>query len=330
MERAGAVLRTHYREIAVMGLWEVLLKIFTILRHLKACYNDILLFKPDVVILIDFGGFNLRMAKKLSVHKFPVHYYISPKIWAWNTSRARIIKKYIDRMYCILPFEKDFYRGFGMEVDYVGNPVRDAVENFTRSDNFLEIHGLKKGYIALLPGSRQQEVTKMLHLMVDISDIFHDEFFVVAGVNNLPGKVYDVCKGMPNIQLIFEDSYNVLSNARAAIVMSGTATLETALFNVPQVVTYITSPITYFIGRRLVVVEFFSLVNLIAGKKVVEELLQEKCNFETMSKALSKLLESTHSEWVKQEYQKIKNILGTENTSEKTAGLIINYLKGKP
>ncbi len=327
MEKAGATLRTHYREMAVMGLWEVLMKLFTILRYLKQCHRDILLYQPDVVILIDFGGFNLRMAKKLQSSNIPVHYYISPKIWAWNTSRAKKIKKYIDKMYCILPFEKEFYQKFDMEVDYVGNPVRDAVGAFLPSNGFLEENHLPENYIALLPGSRKQEVTRILPLMVEVADIFDDEQFVVAGVNNLPQEVYLVCRDKPNIHLIFEENYNVLTHAKAAIVTSGTATLETALFDVPQVVTYITSPITYFIGSRLVEVEHFSLVNLIAGKDVVQELLQENCNFETLSKALSRLLDANHSNWIKEEYQEIKKILGNENTSDKTADLILKYLK---
>ncbi len=329
MEAAGATLRTHYREMAVMGLWEVITKLFTILKYLRQCHEDILNYQPDAVILIDFGGFNLRMAKKLAGYGIPVHYYISPKIWAWNTSRAKKIKKYIDKMYCILPFEKEFYQKFDMEVDYVGNPVRDAVSNFEPTPSFKEDHQLKENYIALLPGSRKQEVSRLLPLMVEVADIFDDEFFVVAGVNNLPSQVYNVCLGKPNIQLIFEENYNVLQHAKAAIVTSGTATLETALFNVPQVVIYKTSPVSYFIGSRLVEVEFFSLVNLIAGKEVVEELLQDGCNFETLSKALSKLLETNHSNWVKEEYQKIRDILGNENTSEKTAELMVKYLQEK-
>ncbi len=326
MEKSGAKLLMHYREMAVMGIWEVFLKLFTILSFLDQCEEDIINFEPDVVILIDFGGFNLRLARKLHKKNIKVHYYISPKIWAWNSSRAKKIRKYVDKMYCILPFEKDFYKKYDMEVDYVGNPVVDAVNAFTPSSIFLRHHDLKSGYIALLPGSRKQEVSKLLPLMLEVADHFKEKTFIVAGVKNLPSEVYDGCKWRTNVVLIFEENYNILTHAGAAIVTSGTATLETGLFEVPQVVAYITSPLTYFIGSRLVKLEHFSLVNLIAGQEVVKELLQDNCNFETLITSFNEMMKPRNYHKIKNGYQQIKSILGDENASDKTARLILEYL----
>jgi len=326
MSDAGAELLTHYREIQVMGIWEVIVKLFTIISNLKKCREDILSFKPDAVILVDFGGFNMKLAKYLKKHHVDVHYYILPKIWAWNTSRAKKIKRYVDRLYCILPFEKSFYREYGMEADYVGNPVVDAIRNFTPSADFLDKHNLKTAYIALLPGSRKQEVSKLLPGMLAITENFPNENFIVAGVKNLPDELYASVADKKNAMLIFEENYNILAHAKAAIVTSGTATLETALFEVPQVVVYKTSFLTYLVGKFLIKVDFISLVNLIAGKEVVKELIQHKCNTETLSIELRKVLQEETSLQIKEEYKGMKSTLGNADTSRQTAGLIYKYL----
>lgn len=327
MEAAGARLLRHYREIAVMAIWEVIIKLFTILKYIKECRRDILEFQPDVVILIDFGGFNLKIAKLLKRENIPVYYYISPKIWAWNTSRAFKIKRLIDRMFCILPFEKDFYRQFDYDVDYVGNPVVDAVADFQPEADFVEKQGLRDEFIALLPGSRKQEILKLLPLMVAVAEKFPEKQFAVAAVRNQPEDIYAMCRDKSNIKLIFEENYNLLQNARAAVVASGTATLETALFETPQVVVYITSALSYQVGKMVLKVDFISLVNLIAGREVVKELIQAECNEKNLAAELNKLFEEGHRKKIMDGYKEVRQILGKEKASQNAATLMIKYLK---
>lgn len=327
MEQAGATLLRHYSEIAVMAIWEVIVKLFTIFRFIKECHQDIQKFQPDVVILIDFGGFNMKIAGRIKNDHIPSYYYISPKIWAWNTGRAYKIKKLITRMFCILPFEKDFYRQFDYEVNYVGNPVVDAILDFRPKGSFLHENNLKHGFIALLPGSRSQEITKMLPLMVAVAERFPQKQFAVAAVKNQPDELYDVCRDKPNIRLIFEENYNLLHNAQAAIVTSGTATLETALFNVPQVVVYKTSLLSYIVGKIVLKVRFLSLVNLIADKGVVKELIQGDCNEKKLREALEDILKPEVRDRIFSDYEVIHKILGKEKASLKAARLMVNYLR---
>ena len=327
MEQAGATLLRHYSEIAVMAIWEVIVKLFTIFRFIKECHQDIRRFQPDVVILIDFGGFNMKIAGRIKEDHIPSYYYISPKIWAWNTGRAHKIKRLITRMFCILPFEKDFYRQFGYDVDYVGNPVVDAVVDFKPNDDFMQANGLKHGFIALLPGSRRQEIIKMLPLMVSVARRFPEKQFAVAAVKNHSEELYDVCRNQPNIRLIFEENYNLLHRAHAAIVTSGTATLETALFNVPQVVVYKTSLLSYIVGKIVLKVRFLSLVNLIADKEVVKELIQAKCNEKNLADALEEILDPGVRTKIFADYEAIQKILGKEKASQKAARLMVNYLR---
>ena len=328
MAAAGGKLVKHYHDIAIMGLVEVLKNLRKIKKYLNECKTDIVSYRPDVLILIDFAGFNMRIAKFAHKKNFRVFYYISPKVWAWNTSRAWKIKKYTDRMFVILPFEKEFYKKFNWEVDYIGNPVVDAVKNYQLDENFHPQLDTNKPIIAILPGSRKQEVELMLPVMKDVMTAFQGYQFLVAGVSSLSEDIYDIWEEKPeNVFLYTDKTYEILSISTVAIVTSGTATLETALWNVPQVVGYITSPISYAIGSRLVRIKYFSLVNLIAEKEVVKEYLQKKCTPEVLSQELRKLVEDdSYRATVFSGYEKVKNILGDDPVSIKAAELIIGYL----
>lgn len=329
LEQTGTTLFRHYKEIAVMGIWEVVTSISKLRRIFNDCQNDILKFKPDVVILVDFGGFNLRMAKFLKAHAIKVFYYISPKIWAWNQSRAYKIKATVDRMFVILPFEKEFYGKFSMNADYVGNPVYDAVTAHRPDPSFREANGLSpRPIIAILPGSRKQEVLSMLSTMTGIVPFFTEFQFVIAAVSNLPEEFYKPFEKQ-GIAVVYDKTYDLLLNSEAAVVASGTATLETALLEVPQVVCYRTSMVTYSIGKLLVKINFISLVNLIAGREVVKELLQKDFTSEKLGAELRRILEDKqYRQQMIEGYKEVKTILGAPGASEKAARLMVEGLKG--
>ncbi len=330
MRDAGVDIAVHYKELAVMGFWEVITSLRKISRYLNRCKEDIVAFKPDVVILVDFGGFNKQIAawaKKR--HAMQVYYYISPKVWAWNQNRAVKLKATVDRMFVILPFEKNFYKKFDWEVDYVGNPVLDAVRKHETDDNFPERHKLSrdKPVVALLPGSRKQEVTNIGAVMAGVVGNFPEVQFAVATVDNLDPSVYRPFIDA-NVTLVNEDTYNLLSFSRAAVVTSGTATLETALFNVPQVVVYITSGFSYFIAKSLIQVPFISLVNLIAGKEVVKELIQKDFTVTRLSEELRKILNDGPGRTAMlASYQSIYDSLNIGSASENAAEKMVSYLK---
>ena len=331
MEEAGAELVVHYRNLALMGFIEVLLYFNKILKYLRLCRRDILSYRPDVVILIDFGGFNMRMARFLHKKRIRVFYYISPKIWAWNTGRARAIRKNVDRMFVILPFEKDFYNKFGFDVDYVGNPVVDSVKSHTPDQAFLNHTGLTPGgrYIALLPGSRNQELKGILPDMVRLAKEFPDEHFILAAISTVPENLYDPCRRVNNIHLVFDRTNDVLAFAYAGVITSGTATLETALWNVPQVVVYrAASRVSFLIARMVIRVKFISLVNLIAGRDVVRELIQQDLTRENLKGALGLILnDEAVRKRILQDYGEIRELLGDDPVSEKAAGLMVGYLR---
>lgn len=328
MQSAGATLVKHYQDIAFMGFAEVIKNLPTIIGLLSFCKKDIAAFQPDVVILIDYAGFNMRVAKFAKKNHFKTFYYISPKVWAWNQSRALNIKKYVDKMFVIFPFEKDFFKKFDYDVDYVGNPLFDAIANFQPNPNFRkEARVGQKPIIALLPGSRYQEVAKILPLMVTQAYNFPDYQFVVAGVSNLPKELYARWQSLFPIKIVYDDSYNLLSVAEAALVTSGTATLETALLNIPQVVCYKTSGISYAIAKRLIRVPFISLVNLIAQKKVVTELIQNDLTAENLKIELEKItINLTTRQEQLEGYAEIIRILGEKGASEKAGSLMVDYL----
>jgi len=322
----GLELYRHYKDVAVMGAWEVFVKLPFIFKRIKETKADILRFKPDAVILVDFGGFNMKIASWAHEQGIKVFYYISPKVWAWNTGRAHKIKRVVDRMFVILSFEKDFFKQFGYEVDYVGNPLKDAVADFVPDQAFIQKYS-SQPIIAVLPGSRAQEVTQMLKTMLEMVPSFPQYKWVVAGVDNLDASLYEAAK-QAGVDVIYNQTYQLLNISRAALVTSGTATLETALFHVPQIVCYKTSGVTYFLGKMVIKVPFISLVNLIAGKEVVKEMIQSDFNPKALKVELDQLLtEGEYRTTMLKEYQDLSVKVGEKGVSEKTASLMYNYLK---
>lgn len=306
--------------LAFMGFFEVLKNLRTICRNFKEVKQHIQQFQPDVVILIDYPGFNLRMAKWCKQQGYKVVYYISPKFWAWRESRVENIKKYVDLMLCILPFEKTFYEKHQYaHAHFVGHPLLDY--NFEQTDRHPElVSGSDKQPIALLPGSRKQEITSLLPLMLETALNFPNEQFVITGLSGLK-MLYP--ETLPeNVTLVFDKTYEVLQNAKAAIVCSGTATLETAFFKVPQVVIYKTSWLNYQIGKRVAKVRFISLPNLIADEKIVEELLQHDCSTDSITKELEKLLHTENQQF----YNSLMAKIGEKGASEKSAKLIHEFI----
>ncbi|MCK6649475.1 MAG: lipid-A-disaccharide synthase [Bacteroidia bacterium] len=325
MEAQGAHLVKHYRDLAFMGFTEVLMNIRTILRNIDFCKKDILQNKPDVLILIDYPGFNLRIAEFAKANGIKVFYYISPQIWAWKQSRVHKIKKIVDRMFVILPFEKDFYKRFDYEVDFVGHPLLDAVEDYSSSMK-LELPE-EKPVIAILPGSRKQEVSVMLPLMLAMKKHYANYQLVIAGAPSLPKEFYAPFLAGTDIPIVFGQTYQLLKQSKAALVTSGTATLETALFGVPEVVCYKGGKISYLIARQLVKVKFISLVNLIMDKEIVKELIQDELNEKNLKLELDKLLEGNSREEMIRSYGELKIKLGGAGASRKTAELMLSYLK---
>lgn len=327
MRAQGGVLDKHYSEMAFMGFTEVVLNLRTILKNMKACKAAILAYEPDVLILIDFPGFNLKIAEFAKDNGIKVCYYISPKVWAWNQKRVLKIKRIVDKMFCILPFEVDFYKEWGMEVNYVGNPLLDEIAQFTPDADFRTTYKLEKEVIALLPGSRKQEIERLLPDMLSITSRFPDHHFVVAAAPSFDEAYYRQFIRTDNVTLVFAQTYNLLTVAKAAIVASGTATLETALFHVPQVVVYRGGAISVAIARALVKIRFISLVNLIMDRKVVTELIQNDCNRENISQELAMILNGQERTRMMSDYKELSAKMGRAGASERTAKLILTYLE---
>jgi lipid-A-disaccharide synthase len=331
MQQAGLRLVMHYKDMAFMGFIDFFLNLHKILGIIKKCKRDILANKPDVVILIDYGGFNRQIGKFCKKNGIKVFFYIPPKVWAWRQNRAWSLKQNTDRMFVILPFEKDFFKTkVNWDVDYVGNPVLDAVKSHTKDVNFRSTHSLNNGkpVVALLPGSRKQELTRILPIMALVAKAYPNYQFAVATVSNLDSALYAHLRSLENVVCIQEATYDLLQVADVAIVTSGTATLETTLFNVPQVVVYKTSSFNYLIGKWVVKVPFISLVNLIANKEVVKELLQDNCTPATVSDELQRLLhDKVYRDNVQLGNQEVYKILDIGSASENTAKLMIEYLK---
>jgi lipid-A-disaccharide synthase len=329
MQNEGAELVRHYKELAFMGFTEVIMNLRTILRNIAFCKEDILKYNPDVVILVDYPGFNLRIAEFAKQHGIKVFYYISPQIWAWKQSRVIKIKKYVDQMFVILPFEKQFYEKFNYNVDFVGHPLLDAISSIGKTnESFIRRNKLTdKAIIALLPGSRKQEIYIMLPHMTSVINDFPDHQFVIAAAPSLPTDYYKSMIRNANIKIVTNQTYELLSHCTAAIVTSGTATLETALFEVPQVVCYKAGWISYHIARTLVKVNFISLVNLIMEKEVVKELIQQDLKKENLVRELRKItFDKKALNTMKKDYIELKQKLGGAGASSKTAKLMINYL----
>ena len=330
MKTVGGTLVKHYRELAFMGFIEVIFNLKTIINNIKFCKKDILDFNPDVVVFIDYPGFNMRIAKWAKAKGIKTHYYISPQIWAWKENRIEAIKRDFDKLYVILPFEKDFYeKKHGFAVEFVGHPLIDAIHNrktieeatFKKENNLEE-----KPIIAVLPGSRKQEITKMLSVMLSVVDEFPDYQFVIAGAPSQEFGFYEQFLKNKNVHFIANKTYDLLSHATAALVTSGTATLETALFKVPEVVCYKGSWASYQIAKQIITLKYISLVNLIMDKEVVTELIQEKCNFKNLKTELQKLLEPNHRKQLLEQYEILESKLGGIGASEKTAKLIVRNL----
>lgn len=324
---AGLNASVHYQEIAVMGFLEVLLGFRKVLHYLSLVKKDIEAFQPDVVILVDYGGFNMKIAAHAKKLGIKVHYYIPPKIWAWNQGRAKKLAAITDAVYCILPFEEEFFQKFGINASYVGNPLLDEIQKFEPHPFFFQKNELSyQPIIALLPGSRKQEVQAMLGRMIEIVKRFPNAQFVIAGVNNLPETIYEPAK-KAGIRVVLGQTYDLLKHSVAAIVTSGTATLETALFRVPQVVVYSTSAISYHIGKHLIRVPFISLVNLIARKKVVTELIQNEYSVDRLTEELNRMLSNVQVKAAIYEgYDLIQEKIGTQSASDRTAELIVEAL----
>lgn len=291
MQQAGATLVKHYRDLAFMGFVEVIAHLGTILNNIKFCKEDILNYRPDVLVLIDYPGFNMRIAEWAKKQGIRIAYYISPQVWAWKEKRVEKIKRDVDRMLVILPFETDFYKKWGYDVIYVGHPL---IEVITHELNEVPVKPLsQKPIIALLPGSRKQEIKIKLPIMLQAAEHFGEYQFIVAQAPSLPDELYHtIIGGRKNVVLVKHETYNILKQAKAALVTSGTATLETALFGVPQVVCYKGNPISYQLAKKLIKVKYISLVNLIMGKPVVTELIQDELNIENIKKELHKLLDN--------------------------------------
>ncbi|GAB0156769.1 lipid-A-disaccharide synthase [Chryseobacterium sp. Alg-005] len=326
MEKQGGTLVKHYRDLAFMGFLEVAMNLRTILNNIKFCKEDIKNNKPDILILIDYPGFNLRIAKFAKELGIKVVYYISPQLWAWKEGRVEIIKKYVDEMMVILPFEEDFYKKHGVHSHFVGHPLLDAISSLQGIDEntFKMENGLNdKEIIALLPGSRKQEVEKMLELMLSVRAHFSDYQFVIAGAPSLPKEFYQKYVD-DNVHFVSNKTYDLLRCSKAALVTSGTATLETALLNIPEVVCYRGSKISYAIAKRLVKnIKYISLVNLIMDREVVKELIQDDLNTKNLVEELHKILDGSQREKILKDYELLREKLGGKGASEKAAEVIL-------
>jgi len=320
MQAVGGEMVVHYKQLAFMGFLEVLLNLFTISKFISQCKKDISVYQPDVLVLVDYGGFNLKIAKYAKSIGLKVVYYISPKVWAWNQKRAYKIKARVDKMLCILPFEVEFYKNFDWNVEYVGNPVVEAVKSHRKDNIFFSANKLDeaKGIIAILPGSRTQEVTRILPTLIPVIKNFPDQHFVVAGVDNLPSELYNSVTNLANASLVVDKTYDVLAHAKAAIVCSGTATLETALFNVPQVIVYKAGSISYYIAKSMIKVKYIGLANLIVDEEVVKELIQGDCTTENITREVENILENGTN------YKQLNQAIGDKVASVEAAKSIIN------
>lgn len=331
MQQVGGTLVKHYKDLAFMGFAEVLANLRTILKNIALCKKDIATFKPDVLIFIDYPGFNMRIAKWAKKQGFSTHYYISPQIWAWKENRIKAIKRDVDHMYTILPFEKDFYeQRHQYKVHYVGHPLLDAIEQFKKNEaiDFRAKHQLdNRPIIALLPGSRTQEISRLLIEMLRIVNDYPQFQFVIAGAPSLSIEFYKRFINQENVKLILNDTYNLLNNAYAALVTSGTATLETALFHVPQVVVYKGNELSYQIAKRIIKLKYISLVNLIMDEEIVTELIQNNCNTATIKKEFDKVINNPKRDEMLAKYRELSERLGGGGASERVINIIKKTLR---
>jgi lipid-A-disaccharide synthase len=317
----------HYKDLAFMGFVEVLMHLRTILNNIRFCKKDILEFQPDVLVLIDYPGFNMRIAKFAKAQGIKVVYYISPQIWAWKQHRVHQIKKTVDRMLTILPFEVDFYKKFEMEVDFVGHPLLDEMGNYQNTPAAKALPEMRMPYILLLPGSRKQEIQHMLPVMVQMEKEFPDYQFVVAAAPGLDEAWLRTFIG--NMPIIKGKTYTLMQHAHAALVTSGTATLETALFGAPQVVCYKGGRISYLIAKQLIKVPYISLVNLVMDRAVVTELIQDAFNPAQLKMELNQILIGPKRNQMQKDYAELRQILGGSGASEKAAAIVVETASSK-
>lgn len=339
MQAAGGELVKHYRDLAFMGFTEVLMNLRTIFRNLRFCKEDILQYQPDALILIDYPGFNLRMAKWARQQGLRIIYYISPQVWAWKENRVKMMKECIDKMLVILPFEKDYFRDkWNWDVEYVGHPLVEEIERHKAQGARLKaqgagdkVHDSDKPVVALLPGSRKQEILKKLPIMLEVSKSFPDHQFIVAKAPGVEEAFYDdLLKNYSNVSYVSNRTYDLLLQSSAALVTSGTATLETALFGVPEVVCYKGSAISYQIAKRVIRVKYISLVNLIMDKLVVNELIQHELTPDNLRRELTGLLtDHAKIEAVKKDYAELKRILSQGGNASAAAARSIHHFLSK-
>ena len=330
MQNVGGTLVSHFKERAFMGFFEVVKNLVKVLNFINFCKEDIFKFQPDVLIFIDNSGFNLRIAKWAKQHRFRTNYYISPQVWASRAGRIKEIKRDIDHLFVILPFEEAFYQKFDYKVTFVGHPLIDAIADRTQVSlqQFREEYKLSNlPIIAILPGSRKQEITKMLSVMLSIIDNYKDYQFVIAGAPSQEIEFYNQIIGDKKVAFINNKTYDLLSVSYAALVASGTATLETALFKVPQVVCFKGGNISYQIAKRIITLKYISLVNLIMDQEVVTELIQNNFNKKNLQKELSKILSENHREKLFLRYSDLEKKLGGKGASKKVAQMIVGGLK---
>lgn len=332
MVQAGGILVKHIRETSYMGFQEVFFNLRSIYANMMFCKRDISQYNPDALILIDYPGFNLRMARFAKKEGIRVFYYISPKVWAWNQSRVQMIKKYVDHMLTIFPFETEFYEKFGYKVDYVGNPLMDPLEYHSRVEEgpieFNRKNKLSgKPVVSILPGSRIQEIKKSLPVMLSVTGYFQDYQFVIAGAPSIDSKVYSTYT-KNDIPVLSNQTYSILHNSSAAMIVSGTATLEAALLGVPLVVCYRGSFLSYHIAKRFIKVKYISLVNLIMGREVVKELIQDEFNTRNLKYQLERLLaDAGIRKKMMDDLDDLRQLVGGAGASARAAGKIFRYLK---
>lgn len=330
MKNVGGELVSHYRERAFMGIWDVLKNIRKISKYIRLCKEDIVQWKPDAVVFIDNPGFNLRVAKYVKKAGYKTFYYIAPKVWAWNQKRVFKIKERVDHLFCILPFEIKFFKNYGIQATYVGNPLMDEISAFKTNDQFKENNGITQPLVALLPGSRKQEIEKILPSMLSVVNQFPTYDFAIACTSDFSEEYYrSFTTEMSNVKLVFSDTYNLLKHSEAALVTSGTATLETALLGIPEIVCYKTNDLTYTLGKRLIKVPYISLVNLILNKLAVPEFIQNDLNAVKLESKLKELLtrNSAARNKMLENYKELRALVGGSGASDQTAALICTMVK---
>jgi lipid-A-disaccharide synthase len=326
MKRAGAHIDKHISKLAFMGFLEVLANLPAIVRNFSLCKKNIIDFQPDAIVLVDYAGFNLRMARFAKKHEIRVYYYIAPKVWAWRKSRIRQLKAYVDRLFVIFPFEKSFFAKHNMQVEYVGNPLVERISKFEKEDDFLAKHHLPDDFVALLPGSRQQELKKIFPVMLSVAKQMPHRFFVVAALQKSKS-FFDSIHLPDNVKLLYDTTYGVLSYAHSAVVTSGTATLETAMFDVPQVVVYKGGAISFWIANKVVdrtFLKHISLVNIIAQKEVVKELIQNDFTIGNTIKELRNIFAGKRKRTqILADYSYLVDLLGNEKSSARIVEAIL-------